>query len=182
MKIYTYEAVATINKGVRRGSRPYNLVKIIIIIYCIMDEQTKIILQEEADKIGDIVENKNISPDKKQYLKDLKKCMLDRKRGNRKPVKSAEKEKMLQTVCDNILRKRMNKGGVNHNLSLVKGRQSVVVDKEYEKKQKEKIRRAMLMTKKHSKHLKMPPILEFLEYKGGRRTRKNSRKSRKNKQ
>jgi hypothetical protein len=148
-----------------------------------MDEQRKNILQEEADKIGDIVENKNISPDKKQYLKDLKKCMLDRKRGNRKPVKSAEKEKMLQTVCDNILRKRMNKGGVNHNLSLVKGRQSaVVVDKEDEKKQKDKIRKAMVMTKKHSKHLKMHPILEFLEYKGGRRTRKNSRKSRKNKQ
>ena len=148
-----------------------------------MDEQTKNILQEEADKIGDIVEKKNISPDKKQYLKDLKKCMLDRKRGNRKPVKSAEKEKMLQTVCDNILRKRMNKGGVNHNLSLVKGRQSaVVVDKEDEKKQKDKIRKAMVMTKKHSKHLKMHPILEFLEYKGGRRTRKNSRKSRKNKQ
>jgi len=140
-----------------------------------MDE--KKILQEEANKIGDILEKKKISDEQRQYLTELKKCMMDRKRGSRKPVKNAEKEKMLQSVCDKILEHRMKKGGVNHNLSLVKGRlPPVAVDKELEKKQKEFIRKRMIMMKKTLKNQKLPTIPE---YKGGRKSRKNNRKSRK---
>ena len=137
----------------------------------------KQILQEEANKISDILEKKKISDEKQQYLKELKKCMIDRMRGFRKPVKNAEKEKMLQSVCDKILEHRMKKGGVNHNLSLVKGRQSVVVDKELEKKQKEYIRKRMIMMKKTLKNQKLPTIPE---YKGGKK-KSASRKTRKNK-
>jgi hypothetical protein len=90
-------------------------------------------------------------------------------------VKKAEKEAFLQYVCNKILEHRMKKG-VNHNLSLVKGRQSVVVDKELEKKQKEYIRKRMIMMKKTLKNQKLPTIPE---YKGGRKSRKNNRKSRK---
>lgn len=142
----------------------------------------KQILQEEANKIGDILEKKKISDEKQQYLKDLKKCMIDRMRGLRKPVKNAEKEKMLQSVCDKILEHRMKKGGVNHNLLLVRGRQRVVVDKELEKKQKESIRKRMIMMNKTLKNQKLPTIPE---YKGGKKKlaskKSASRKTRKNK-
>jgi hypothetical protein len=143
----------------------------------------KQILQEEANKIGDILEKKKISDENQQYLKDLKKCMIDRMRGLRKPVKNAEKEKMLQSVCDKILEHRMKKGGVNHNLSLVRGRlPPVAVDKELEKKQKEFIRKRMIMMNKTLKNQKLPTIPE---YKGGKKKsaskKSMSRKTRKNK-
>jgi hypothetical protein len=136
-----------------------------------LTEKEKAILQKEVSKITDILEKKKLSDEKRQYLTELKKCMADKMRGSRKPLKNAEKEAFLQSVCDNILKK-----GVNHNLSLVKGRQSVVVDKELEKKQKEYIRKRMIMMKKTLKNQKLPTIPE---YNGGRKSRKNNRKSRK---
>ena len=142
----------------------------------------KQILQEEANKISDILEKEKISDEKQQNLKELRKCMIDRMRGVRKPVKNAEKEKRLQSKCDKILEHRMKKGGVNHNLSLVRGRQSVVVDKELEKKQKESIRKRMIMMNKTLKNQKLPTIPE---YKGGKKKsaskKSASRKTRKNK-
>ena len=152
-----------------------------------LTEEEKAILQEEVIKITDILEKKDLSDDKRKYLKDLKKYMADKMRGLRKPVKDLKKEKMLQSVCDKILEHRMKKDGVNHNLSLVRGRQSVVVDKELEKKQKESIRRRMIMMNKTLKNQKLPTILE---YKGGKKksaskksaSKKSiSRKTRKNK-
>jgi hypothetical protein len=134
----------------------------------------KEILQEEVSKITDILEKEDLSDNIKQYLKELKKYMADKMRGSRKPLKNAEKEAFLQYDCDKILKNRLKKG-VNHNLSLVKGRQSVVVDKELEK-QKEYIRKRMIMMKKTLKNQKLPTITE---YKGGRKSRKNNRKSRK---
>jgi len=150
--------------------------------------ESKQILQEEANKIGDILEKKKLSDEKRQYLTELKKCMMDRKRGSRKPVKNAEKEAFLQSVCDKIIQQRM-KGGVNHNLSLVKGRTSVSVankelekkQKELEKKQKELIRKRMIMINKTLKNQKLPTIPE---YKGGRKSaskKSASRKTRKHK-
>jgi hypothetical protein len=143
--------------------------------------ESKQILQEEANKIGDILEKKKLSDEKRQYLTELKKCMMDRKRGSRKPVKNAEKEAFLQSVCDKIIQQRM-KGGVNHNLSLVKGRTSVsVANKELEKKQKELIRKRMIMINKTLKNQKLPTIPE---YKGGRKSaskKSASRKTRKHK-
>jgi len=137
-------------------------------------------LQNEANKIGVILEKKkNLSDEERQYLKDLKKCMLDKKRGFRKPVKSAEKEAYLQYVCEQILQEQQilqKKGGVNHNLSLVKGRATVstqVVDKELQKKQNEIIRKRMLMMNKTIKHQKLPTIPE---YKGGKKSAKKSAK------
>ncbi len=134
------------------------------------------ILQEEIIKITDILEKEYLSDEQRQYLTELKKYMADKMRGSRKPLKNAEKEKMLTRACNKILKNRLKKGGVNHNLSLVKGRQSVVVDKELEKKQKEYIRKRMIMMKKTLKNQKLPTIPE---YKGGRKSRKNNRKSRK---
>jgi hypothetical protein len=143
--------------------------------------ESKQILQEEANKIGDILEKKKLSDEKRQYLTELKKCMMDRKRGSRKPVKNAEKEAFLQSVCDKIIQQRM-KGGVNNNLSLVKGRTSVsVANKELEKKQKELIRKRMIMINKTLKNQKLPTIPE---YKGGRKSaskKSASRKTRKHK-
>ena len=139
--------------------------------------ESKQILQEEANKIGDILEKKKLSDEKRQYLTELKKCMMDRKRGSRKPVKNAEKEAFLQSVCDKIIQQRM-KGGVNHNLSLVKGRTSVsVANKELEKKQKELIRKRMIMLNKTLKHQKLPTNPE---YKGDKK-KSASRKTRKHK-
>ena len=137
------------------------------------------ILQEEIIKITDILEKKKLSDDKRKYYNDLKKYMADIMRGFRKPVKNAEnaeKEKMLTRACNKILKNRLKKGGVNHNLSLVKGGQSVVVDKELENKQKKFIRKRMIMMKKTLKNKKLHTIPE---YKGGRKSRKNNRKSRK---
>lgn len=141
-----------------------------------MNRLTKEILQEEIIKITDILEKKKLSDDKRKYYNDLKKYMADIMRGFRKPVENAEKEAFLQSVCDKILKNRLKKGGVNHNLSLVKGGQSVVVDKELENKQKKFIRKRMIMMKKTLKNKKLHTIPE---YKGGRKSRKNNRKSRK---
>jgi hypothetical protein len=147
-----------------------------------LTEEEKVILQEEVSKITDILEKEDLSDEKRQYLKELKKCMMDRKRGFRKPVKNAEKEAFLQSVCDKILKNRLKKGGVNHNLSLVKGRlPPVAVDKKLEKKQNkfqnEFIRKRMIMMKKTLKNQKLPTIPE---YKGGKK-KSASRKTRKNK-
>ena len=136
------------------------------------------ILQEEIIKITDILEKKKLSDDKRKYFNDLKKYMADIMRGFRKPVKNAEKEEMLTRECNKILKNRLKKGGVNHNLSLVKGRlPPVAVDKELEKKQNEFIRKRMIMMKKTLKNQKLPTIPE---YKGGKK-KSMSRKTRKNK-
>ena len=116
-----------------------------------LTKEEKVILQEEANKITDILEKeeKNLSEMKQQYLRYFKKYLLDVKRGLRKPVKDLKKEQILKRACDNILKPRMKKGGVHHNLSLVTGRQSVaVVDKELKKKQDDIIRKRMLMMNK----------------------------------
>jgi hypothetical protein len=134
--------------------------------------ESKQILQEEANKIGDILEKKKLSDEKRLYFTNLQKCMIDRIIGSRKPVKKADKEAFLQSVCDKILEKRMlmKKGGVNHNLSLVKGRTSVsVANKELEKKQKEIIRKRMIMMNKTLKHQKLPTIPK---YKGDKKSQR----------
>jgi hypothetical protein len=141
-----------------------------------LTEEEKAILQEEVIKITDILEKEDLSDDKRKYLNDLKKYMADKMRGSRKPVKDLKKENILKGACNKILKNRLKKGGVNHNLSLVKGRQSVVVDKELENKQKKFIRKRMIMMKKTLKNKKLHTIPE---YKGGRKSRKNNRKSRK---
>lgn len=154
-----------------------------ILYYCIME--SKQILQKEANKIGDILEKKKLSDEERQYFTNLQKCMIDRIRGSRKPVKKADKEAFLQSVCDKILEKRMlmKKGGVNHNLSLVKGRTSVsVANKELEKKQKEIIRKRMIMMNKTLKHQKLPTIPEYKGVKKKSASKKSaSRKTRKHK-
>ena len=144
-----------------------------------LTKEEKVILQEEANKITDILEKEDLSDMKQQYLKDLKKYMADKMRGIRKPVKDLNKEEMLKRACDKILESRMKKGGVHHNLSLVRGRQPpVAVDKELKKKQDDIIRKRMLMMNKTLKNQKLPTIGEDHVYKGGK-SRKNSRKTKK---
>ena len=60
-----------------------------------LTKEEKAILQEEANKITDILEKEDLSDKKQQYLKDLKKYMLDVKRGFRKPVKDLKIEDIL---------------------------------------------------------------------------------------
>jgi hypothetical protein len=142
-----------------------------------LTEEEKV-LQEEVIKITDILEKEDLSDDKRKYLNDLKKYMADKMRGSRKPVKDLKKENILKGACNKILKNRLKKGGVNHNLSLVKGRlPPVAVDKELEKKQKEFIRKRMIMMNKTLKNQKLPTIPE---YKGGKK-KSMSRKTRKNK-
>ena len=147
-----------------------------------LTKEEKAILQEEANKITDILEKEEdkLSDKKQQYLKDLKKYMLDVKRGFRKPVKDLKIEEILKRACDEILKRRLKKGGVHHNLSLVRDRQPpVAVDKELKKKQDDIIRKRMLMMNKTLKNQKLPTIGEEHVYKGGK-SRKNTRKTKKN--
>jgi glutamyl-tRNA reductase len=84
-----------------------------------LTEEEKAILQEEVIKITDILEKKDLSDDKRKYLNDLKKYMADKMRGLRKPVKNAEKEKMLKSVCDKILKNRLKKTLKNQKLPTI---------------------------------------------------------------
>ena len=144
-----------------------------------MDNEKKQILQEEANKIGDILEKKKMPEDKRQYLKELKKCMLDKKGGLRKPLKNVEKEAYLQSVCEDILEKKMKKGGVNH--LLVTGRKIPTTPKpeDIDIKQLKEIHRRNVL--RHNRTMKQKsklfPIPENGVLKGGRKSRKTKKTS-----
>jgi hypothetical protein len=74
------------------------------------------ILKSEANDIHDNLENNKIDENKKQFMKELKRYMLDKMRGYRKPIKgnvnNGVTEKTLIDECSRILaEKSLKKGG-----------------------------------------------------------------------
>lgn len=137
-----------------------------------MENEAKEILQKEADKIGDILEKMSLSDKEIQYFKNLKKFMLDKKRGFRKPLKDAKEEARFQYVCEQILNKK-----IDVNDLLVTGRKIHTTPKS-EDIDRRNVLRHNRTTKQKSKLFSIPENEVVL--KGGRKSRK-SRKTKKSK-